>query len=327
MGALKKILPVIGLALFAYLLVRIGIKDILSIIAKANFFYIILTILFIIPIVFFQAAKWNAILKKQKIRLKFGDVVKVQLISIFYGTVTPARVGSFIKIAYLQEKIKNFGKATSSVVIDRAFDMLTVLIFAGIGTLILINQFPRMVIFIFSVLAASLIFLMLIISKKNGQRIMRFFYERLLPQNIKKKTRDGFNEFYSSIPKKRHLIVPFILNIITWMAIYTQVFFVAKAINMQISYFIIIFMVPIATIIAEIPISVGGLGLREASLIGLLGVFSVPAKTVMSMSIISLILGNLIPAILGLILAARGYNLKDIQKINKNAKIHNLKKG
>jgi len=327
MGVLKKILPLVGVALFVYLLMKVGIGDIFLIIAKANFFYIILTILFIILVVFFQAAKWNAILKKQKIRLKFWDVIKVQLISIFYGTVTPARVGSFIKIAYLQERLKNFGKSASSVVIDRAFDMLTVLIFAGIGTLILINQLPKMAIFIFSVLAASMIFLMLIISKKNGQRIIRFFYEKLLPKSIKAKTRDGFNEFYSSIPKKRHLIFPFILNIITWMVIYTQIFFVAKAINMQVSYFTIIFMVPIATIIAEIPISIGGLGIREASLIGLLGVFGVPAKTVMSMSIITLVIGNLVPAILGLILAAMGYNLKSINTKQKNAKIHNLKKG
>ncbi len=327
MGVLKKILPLVGVALFVYLLMKVGIRDILSIIAKANLFYIILTILFIIPVVFFQAIKWGAILKSQKINLKFKDVVKLQLISIFYGTVTPARVGSFIKIAYLQEKLKNFGKSASSVVIDRAFDMLAVLIFAGIGTLMLIGQFPKITIFIFSVFASSLIFLMLVISKKNGQRIMRFFYEKLLPRSIKEKTRKGFNEFYSSIPKKRHLIIPFILNIITWIAIYTQVFLVARAINMQVSYFTIIFMVPIATIIAEIPISIGGLGIREASLIGLLGVFGIPANEVMSMSIITLILGNLIPAILGLILAAIGYNLKSINTKQKNAKIHNLKKG
>jgi len=174
-----------------------------------------------------------------------------------------------------------------------------------------------MALFVFVVFIAFMIFFMLLISKNNGQKIVRFLYEKLLPKSIKKRTRKSFKDFYLSIPKKRQLVIPFLLNIVAWIVIYTQIFIVAKAINVKVSYFVIIFMFPIATIIGEIPVTIGGLGIREASLIGLLGLFGVAADSVMSISIISLVITNIIPSVTGMILAATGYSINKRTKKKK----------
>ncbi|MFH1249394.1 MAG: lysylphosphatidylglycerol synthase transmembrane domain-containing protein [archaeon] len=310
MSLLKKMFPLIGIILFFYLIVRIGIKTILSKIVNANIWYMLLGISFIVPIILMQSLKWHLILKKQRIKIKFSDSIKLQVISLFYGTVTPARIGSFVKILYLEKKVKNFGKAASSVIIDRFFDLITVAILACIGSIILASNLPKILVplIIFSGFIALAI--LLIVSKKHGRRIVEFFYEKLTPKTIKQKTRKTFKEFYKSMPKKRDLIIPLILNILNWILIYTQLYIISKAMGMNISYAIAIFIFPISTIISQIPISIGGIGVREASLITLLALFDVPADLVMSTSIVSLIITNILPSIVGMILSAKGYDLR-----------------
>jgi uncharacterized protein (TIRG00374 family) len=193
--------------------------------------------------------------------------------------------------------------------------------FAAVGTLIIINQFPKIALVIFIVLAIFSASFLLIVSKNRGQKIIRVIYERLLPRGIKNKTRNSFKQFYRSVPKKRQLIVPFIFTIMNWLVIYTQLFIVARAIGLDVPYFIMIFMFPIATIIAEIPISIGGLGIREASLIGLFGIFGVRANAIISMSIIGLIINNILPSLAGIMLVIKGYEVKQI----KSKKTHSYK--
>jgi len=54
--------------------------------------------------------------------------------------------------------------------------------------------------------------------------------------------------------------------------------------------------------VAMIPISISGLGTREAALITLFGLFGVSAAKVFSLSIITLIIVGIIPSIIGIFL-------------------------
>lgn len=304
MNFLRKLLPLIGISLFIYLVFKIGLKNIVLSLSKANLYYMIAAFLFIIPIVFFQALKWYVIIKKQNICLSFFEAIKIQFICLFYGFVTPARIGTFIKINYLQKITHNFGKSASSVVIERLFDMIAVLIFATLGSLVFIENiakglFSNIAIWMLSLLIFFVIFSFFLVSKNVGKKTFKFLYEKLLPNNLKEKTRHGFDSFYDSIPKKRFLLLPFLLTIITWFLIYTPNFFIAKSLNINIPYLTFILLLAIATIIAELPITISGLGVREAALITMLKFFNVEPSRVMSLSILSIMTLTAIPALIG----------------------------
>jgi len=59
---------------------------------------------------------------------------------------------------------------------------------------------------------------------------------------------------------------------------------------------------PLGTLVAMIPISINGLGTREAALISLFGLFGVSAAKVFSLSIITLIIVGILPSIIGVFL-------------------------
>ena len=280
-----KFLPIIGIALFIYIIITIGIDKLINAFASADYFYVFLMVLLMIPTLLIQTFKWDYILKRQKINFKFFHVIKLQIISIFYEFVTPARLGSFIKIAYVQEKTHNFGKSSSSVIIDRALDFLTVAFLAFLGSLILITgEFNVIYITIF----VFLIFLggfLILINKKSMKFFARIFYNLFLPKKFREKAKKSFHDFYESLPSIKTIFVVFLIGIVFWIAIYTQAYFSALAFGVNVPYLKFLTIFPISVIISLVPITVSGLGTREAVLMTLLGTYG-EAQNIIAFSLL-----------------------------------------
>ncbi len=120
--SIKKILPVIGIGLFIYLLIKLDITKIFNEIANINWFYIFISLIFVFVFFITQTVKWFVLARKQKIKIPFKEAFKVNLISSFYGFVTPAKIGSIIRIDYLKKYGGNTGKGINNFILDKIFD-------------------------------------------------------------------------------------------------------------------------------------------------------------------------------------------------------------
>jgi len=299
---IKKILPIIGLLLFAYLIYDIGVLNLFNTIKNANISYIfigaILTPLFILPLAF----KWFIILKKQKFNLNFFYVLKLYYIGAFYGFITPARTGSLIRAYYLKKKTKRrLIECASSIVIERIMDLFAVFIFAFIGAFFILKSNLNL---FYTLIISFIVFFILILifmRKKRAMFLLSLIYNYILPKNIKEKADNSLNTFYDSLPKLRNLIIVFALTIFTWIFLYVQTFLFAKAFNINnIPFYIFFPLISIGTVVATIPISVSGLGTREFTLITLFSLFNVNPESVISMSLVSFVLVGLIEGLIGL---------------------------
>ena len=142
--------------------------------------------------------------------------------------------------------------------------------------------------------------------KKEGKKEDDFLKD--LPKDvqeklkkIKVKVRRGFYSFYQDMPKKRYFPLFFLLNIVNWIVLYAMTFFIGVSLGIIISFIYFLAILPIATLISHVPVTIGGLGTREAAMIYLFNLFGVEATKIFSMSIISLFMG-LIPSIIGIFL-------------------------
>jgi len=273
MKIIKRILPLFGIFLLVYVINKIGVLGILKSLKEANYFMIFLGTLFFIPMLFISAAKWNLILKKQGVNLKFSYLLKIQIISLFYEFITPARIGSFIKIAYLQERLKNFGKSANSVVIDRFLDFLSVSFLALIGSTILLknsinSSHASMVVFFLFFLG-----FLVLTNKKLSRILWNIAYKVLIPKNFKERAMNSFNEFYKVLPNLWNILLFSLVTLLFWIMVYTQAYLFALGFNVNVPYLEFIFIFPISVIISLIPVTVSGLGTREASLLALLSRF------------------------------------------------------
>ena len=62
---------------------------------------------------------------------------------------------------------------------------------------------------------------------------------------------------------------------------------------------------PIATLVGQIPITVSGLGTREAVMISLFGLLGIEAAKIFSVSLIGIMINGILPASIGILLMLR----------------------
>lgn len=301
-----KILPVIGIGIFIYLLYKVGFNNIKEALINVKVSYIILAILysFIVTVVALTY-KWNLILRRQGIKLNFFYLLKLYLIGIFYGTITPARAGSLIRASYLKRKTnKPFMEYAGSIVLERLMDLFALFLLAIIGCFLLIKYFPSL---LNTIIISFIIFVVLafIFLKKNKmEKLFYLAYTFLMPKSLKtkygEKLQNSFDNFYNNLPKLKKLIVPLLVTIFVWVVVNASTYITTKAFSLEIPFIYVVTITAIGTIVGTIPITISGLGTREATLIMLFGIFGISGATILSMSITAFLIGEC-PAILGFI--------------------------
>jgi glycosyltransferase 2 family protein len=300
---IKKCLPIIGIGLFIYLLVKYGAR-VSEEIKNVILGYVGIAFIFLIIVHFLQTWKWFAIAKKQKINISFWEAFRVNLISNFYGFVTPGKLGTVIRANYLKKKGAETGKGISNFVLDKVLDICSLFILTiGFGFVLYKEIISIRSLFILLGMFLLMILLFFIFYKKEYSRfLLRFVYKKLIPDKWKDKSRRLFNSFYEDLPPLSHFLFYFILNLSTWVVSYVIVYLIGLSlgINVNFAYFLII--LPISTLVAQIPITIDGFGTRELTLIGLFGLLGVSEAKVLSMSILNIFLAGIIPSIIAIIL-------------------------
>lgn len=126
---------VIALGLLAYLVDRVGSVEIANVFASANYYYVALAGALLVPNLYFQYARWNALVARA---LRVEDK-RVVWRSLFYGLAggafTPARVGEYVGrgVAFRDRSLLEVSIVTF---IDKFFT-LVVIAFAGAASAIL----------------------------------------------------------------------------------------------------------------------------------------------------------------------------------------------
>lgn len=289
----RKFFFLIGIFIFIFLVFKIGTGKIIAAVLAVDIRYLAVATILVVPIAFLQTYKWSLLLRIQRMHVDFGSLIKIAFIGWFYGFITPGKFGAFIRVFYLKEITgERLGKCTSNVLIDRIVDFFVLLTFATFGSILLINYFSSLfsvLVAVFVILIAAFLFFM---KKERSRRVLQVIYY-LLPSVLRKNASETFDSFYKDIPRVRDLGKIYLIGIFSWIVVYTQIYIVARGFSVNVPYLYFILIFPIATIISLLPITIGGIGTREASLIVLFSIFNVPPETVVAFSLTGYILSEL----------------------------------
>ena len=121
----------------------------------------------------------------------------------------------------------------------------------------------------------------------------------MIPKKYHSDLKETFNNFYDNIPKIKHIILPFILTMIGWILNYTIIYLIAQSLEVKINYFSFIFIYALITIISLIPITIAGLGTREAGAMLILGLFGVEASKTIIISLLGFLFTDVLLSIIG----------------------------
>jgi uncharacterized protein (TIRG00374 family) len=111
--------------------------------------------------------------------------------------------------------------------------------------------------------------------------------------------KDPIESFYEDLPSLKSLLLPFLVSFFSWVVFYTELYFIAQLFNIYIPYITFIFMLAIVSSIAIIPVSIYGLGTRDATLVALFSLYNIPPENSISFSLFWFTIFLITPSIIG----------------------------
>ena len=121
--------------------------------------------------------------------------------------------------------------------------------------------------------------------------------------------KNSFNSFYDSLllylKEWKGTLYALLLTLIYWVMVFSLAWYVAFVLGIEVSFSYLFIIMPMVTLVELLPISVSGLGTREATVIYFFSVVGIASVQAVGFSIAYLIAGTYLTSLLGFILWLR----------------------
>lgn len=288
----------IGIAVFIYLIARIDVGATFRIILAANPLLVLAAAILIGPMILLEAFRWHFILRGLGIRQPFGSSFSMFASSLYIGFVTPARVGEFVRVFLL--KGSSLGRAFFSVFADRISDVAFLVGVGYLGMFYFTADLRSQIIGVSVAMAASVLLLAVALVRKSWVKaVLRLVFSHIVPARLKSDVRSAFYDFHSSFLSFiniRSIAVVAGVTAASWIVYYTQVYLLAKALAIEISFFHLATIMSVAGLLSVLPISISGIGTRDAALVFFFGLLGIRSEFAIALSTLVLMLMVLVAA-------------------------------
>ena len=298
----------ISMALLLAIFNFIGAGKIYDELMNASPYYLVLAAAFVPIQILFKAARWSSIINIFKSKISLKASYAYTLISQSFGIITPGRVGELVKAKFLVDDTgMGYGRSIFTIIIDKAFDVIAGALIALGGLAFIWPKSHAKAFFAAAFIAYLLLMLFsLLFFSKIKKQILRLIL-KLLPKKYKA-------NFDGLIMPRMLYAKSLAYSMLILIALSVQGFFVSKALYMDISFFVMLTLIPLMALSSSLPISIGGVGIREIVSISFLSSIGIPAEKSAVLSLLYTFITFGIPAIIGAILFFRRKKSTNQQK-------------
>lgn len=263
---------IISVSLIVFL-VKTQFKDIrsaLEIIKSVNKPLLILSLSTHIFGIWITAVRWNTLLGTQKVKLGTPTLTLTVLIGFFFNNFLPTSIGGDVFRTYDAAKKANIPIETSAsiIIVERFSGIISVSTYAIIalflGFTAIGNQSFIIPVIIFFTICIIIAFFIL---NPSMLRLNKLINRIKFLKKVKEKLANIYFTFLSFKKFKWVLVRVMIYSFLLQFAVILNYFLAAKSLGINLNLTAFIFIVPVVTIIAMVPISIGGIGIRENTLV------------------------------------------------------------
>jgi uncharacterized protein (TIRG00374 family) len=305
----------VSVALVAFLLSRVGTDKIWRAIGEANPSWALLAVAVFSASNLLGAAQWNVLLRARGIRFPFRTTLSFYYVGLFLNNFLIGYVGGDAFRAFDAAKLS--GKAStaiSTVFIDRLIGFTVLTTLALVTSIFWSGLLSTSNIF-FIVLALLLIWMLalLFFFNKTFARKLQWLFALTFPRSFLPRLKSFYRDIHAYQENIGALLRVFGLSLlIQFMRILVH-YFAAYAVGVRVSLVYFLIFVPVIALVASLPVSIGGIGVREQSGVLLFSQIAVPEPAAVAMEFLAYIVGIFATLPGGLLFMIR----KEHSKINE----------
>ena len=248
--------------------------------------------------------KWHKILNASGCSLPYSTVIWVFAGCIPFKLFMPMKSAELLKAIYLEKKHGlTFSRGLSSVAMDKMLNLLVLLCLAIGGLLFSGLAFPPYV------LPPIFVFLMCFLFSARLRSLIIFTTRSIHPK-LHKETTDLFGSFDEIGKKDKGLLIMY--SFIYQLSEFINTYLLFKALGVTIPFPLLLTVIPLFMVINSLPVTILGLGTREASMIFFLSAYA-PAPALLGGSLLVTLVEYVLPVVGGLlyIIGRRSTSLTD----------------
>jgi len=300
--------PLISAVLLVFLLTQIDLASVVDALVGVRWAGVWGALALFILGIFIRAYRWQVFLNALDLRVPLRTLSAWYFVGGFFNTVLPTGFGGdAVKAAELANYTGQAGEAVGTVVVDR-FLGIVVLLAMGVTALLVAGDWidPWLTWVIALLFAGSIAGFWLL----RRQGLMRRL-SQLVPQRLRQPLIEPSRALYTGLQGYSRntlayaFLVSFVFNV-TWIGVNVLLGW-SLGIEATLSQYLVF--VPLVSLSLLIP-SVGGLGVRELTYVGLFGLVGVPEEKSFALGILIYaitVLAGLIGGVIYLVQGARDY--------------------
>ncbi len=300
------LLPLVGLALFAWIVWRTGAGAIAGRIASVRALPLCAAMALVPVILVVRGTRWRRILALGGVAWPARRAIGAWSVGFFASAITPAKAGDAIRAWYVRTDTGcSLAAALASVFVDRLFDLLLV-VAAGVVSVALFSaryaQLPSS-----GAMVAVALVVALGAAAATNRRLVRAvarpFVALVVPPSLRESLAGSFHAFYDAtartISSPRAVAEILAWTVVAWALIVALALAVARAFDVGVSAGYLAMTMPIITLVELVPVSVSGVGTRDAAAVYLFGVVGVERAAAVGFSLGYLAVGTWLTALVG----------------------------
>lgn len=258
---------IISFALIAFLVQRIGILSITEVISSVSLNWICVAFCVFLISHVIGSYQWWLLLRTEEITIDFFSALKFYFVGLFFNNFLPSSLGGdLFRMFDINKFSSKDTSAVFSVIIDRfmGFFVLSCFAILAFPVIVMENIFNQNHIIYFVIFIGFWIFVLFLFFNKNVAQPFAWIYEKLTPEKIHLKTREVYKKIHSFGRSRSLFFKLVILSMLIQSLRILMHYFVSRSLGVDVSFKYFFFIIPFIAILSSLPISIGGIGIRES---------------------------------------------------------------
>lgn len=293
---------IFSLSILAFILIReVRIKDIPDVLVNIDLFWLALSFSLHALGLMISAYRWQILIRAQGDEVPLGFLAKSYLVGNFFNLFLPTRFGGdVVRIWDGSRYSHSLLKSSAIVIVERFTGVIVLLTFATVVSFSRLDMAQGLPIIWISLLiglmglsAASLFF----------TPVASYFLEKIPEKGLWLKFKSKILEFRRVVlvykNKKRAFFLALFWAFLLQVNVILHYYLAGKAFHLEIPLLDYFIFIPIILLILTIPVTIGGLGLREVLFIQIFATYGIAEHVAFSFSLIADFVFALIIGIIG----------------------------
>jgi hypothetical protein len=242
---------------------------------------------------FLMSVRWWLILVSSGKQIPYKKVFSAYYLGLFCNNFLPTAMGGdVVRIFKLRSEGLNTNQLIFSTLCDRVIGLLSIIVMGIIGlnlsTAIYESIGNRALLLVNIVSGMIGLFSLAPLNSGLRNTIMNFVLIRVRFWNKLNNFLTYGHQNIEALKKSRILAKTILLSLVSQLLVVITYYYVAKSLQIELGLLEFMLVVPVVAIFTSLPISVGGMGVREGSMVFLLGAVGVHTTNAVSVSLVYL---------------------------------------